>query len=322
MLKRVLAIFPHGRVTALVRSDKDHLAVSHFGVHEVVSGSFEDLALIRKQSNMADLVVQTANADDTTLMGAILEGIKERFQTSGVRPVLLHTSGAGIIMDRSPGLLTDEAKDQPWDDLDEDRIKAIPSDAIHRPVDEMVFEADSEGYVDGWIICPPLIYGPCSGPITRESTQVPYLVQAFVKMGMAFYFGEGTSVWSNIHIDDCVELYETVLRHSLDPETRARKTSPYSKFFFAESDKHSWAGLAAAIASALYSLQVLGSDVPISIPFSTGEEMVGPLVWGACSNAICAANRGRRLGWSSRHGDWKDGVRIDVERIAKGLGTR
>ncbi|EJD37982.1 NAD(P)-binding protein [Auricularia subglabra TFB-10046 SS5] len=317
VLKRVLNVYPHAQVAALVRSEKDIPAVKGFGVQEVISGSFEDLALIRKHSSIADLVVQTANADDEALMGAILEGLKERFDSTSVRPVLLHTSGAGVIMDRSPGSMTEEAEKRPWDDLDEQRINAIPSDAVHRALDELIFKADFAGFVDGWIICPPLVYGESSGPIPRESAQVPYLVQAAIQSGTAFYFGEGTSVWSNVHIDDCVNLYEIVLRYALKPETRAHKSSPYSKFFFAESGKHSWAELAGVIASVLHSLGVLGRDVPVSLPFTKGEEMVGPLVWGACSNAICVATRGRLLGWSPGRRDWEDGVRSDVERIAK-----
>jgi hypothetical protein len=52
---------------------------------------------------------------------------------------------------------------------------------MHKDVDDWIFD-NSEG-VEAIIVCPPLIYGQATGPVKRQSVQIPTLVKAFLRWG-------------------------------------------------------------------------------------------------------------------------------------------
>ncbi|MFY0541837.1 NAD-dependent epimerase/dehydratase family protein [Nannocystis pusilla] len=80
-----------------------------------------------------------------------------------------------------------------------------------------------------------MIYGRGTG-IKRDSIQVPMLIRAAQERGAGVHVGPGRNIWSNVHIDDLVDLYALVLE----------KAEPGS-FFFAENGEAALADVARSI---------------------------------------------------------------------------
>lgn len=87
--------YPEWKISALVRNKKDFASIRGLGV-KVVEGSFTDANLITEQSRVANIVINTADADDLPLTTAILTGLKQRFDEGKSKGALIHTSGCGI----------------------------------------------------------------------------------------------------------------------------------------------------------------------------------------------------------------------------------
>lgn len=103
VLRAILASHPRFSVTALVRNQRDLESVRAIGVTSVVHGSHEDLKKIEDLASQADIIVNAADADDLPLTKAILQGLKTRHTTVGYKPILIHTSGTGVISDQAEG---------------------------------------------------------------------------------------------------------------------------------------------------------------------------------------------------------------------------
>jgi nucleoside-diphosphate-sugar epimerase len=55
-------------------------------------------------------------------------------------------------------------------------------------------------------ICPTMIYGTGRG-LQPHSDQIPKLIGLSKQAGAGIYFGKGLNRYSNVHIDDLVDLY-------------------------------------------------------------------------------------------------------------------
>lgn len=65
--------------------------------------------IIEEQASKADIVLNTADADDLELTKAILRGIK-RTTAGGKRPILIHTSGTGVASKKPTGIFDPNQK--------------------------------------------------------------------------------------------------------------------------------------------------------------------------------------------------------------------
>ncbi|EED78581.1 predicted protein [Postia placenta Mad-698-R] len=65
-------------------------------------------------------------------MEAILRGLRKRHASTGDLPILIHTSGTGVIATPAKGMF---ASDLIYSDTDVAQIKSIPPPALHRNVD-------------------------------------------------------------------------------------------------------------------------------------------------------------------------------------------
>lgn len=113
------------------------------------------------------------DADDLELTKAILRGARKTSLKN--TPVLIHTTGTGLVTKESDGRFRKE--DKLWNNNSIEDIRAIPPDAPHRCVDLTIFQADEEGYVSAYLIGPSTIYGTGLGPCNTLSQQVPLLVE-------------------------------------------------------------------------------------------------------------------------------------------------
>lgn len=90
--------YPDLNITALVRDTSAFDAVRNAGALPV-HGSFADLAKISELSAEADIVMNMASSDDVASNGAILKGMKARFDAGRQRGILIHMSGCSIFGD-------------------------------------------------------------------------------------------------------------------------------------------------------------------------------------------------------------------------------
>lgn len=91
----------------------------------------------------------------------------------------------------------------------------------------------------------PLIFGTGTGPVNRTSMQVPHMVRTALAKGQAEVMGEGTGVWSHIHVEDLALLYEIILQKAV----LLNEDIPQGKrgIYFATSGDASWLSIAESI---------------------------------------------------------------------------
>jgi hypothetical protein len=106
-----LASLPHPpkSITAFLRDSKKGDKLSQLSVPSGTTltpliGSFEEHEKITKAASEHDVIIQAANADDLEYMQAILKGMKQRKEKTGHRPLLIHTSGTGVLIDDAKGI--------------------------------------------------------------------------------------------------------------------------------------------------------------------------------------------------------------------------
>ncbi|RPD64771.1 NAD-P-binding protein [Lentinus tigrinus ALCF2SS1-6] len=310
-------------ITVLVRdAKKAKMLESKFGL-KVVQGSLEDTDKLTEESENAHIVIHTADCDHEPAMKAILAGLKKRHEKLGDKPILIHTSGAAVLMDESRGRF---ASDKVVSDLDIAALGALPPSAPHHVVDLLAISADTEGYALSYLIFPTLIFGTASGPLydagiaKKYSIAIPWMADAFLKRGRAGVVGTGANIWANVHIDDTAEFYYLLFDAILtDPSKLGHGREGY---YFVEADEQSGYDISKAIGEALVALGRADDAEPTELTPEERVQMFGSeylvtLLW---SNARCRADRGRKtLDWKPKYGtkDLLDSIPHEVEVVLK-----
>ena len=212
-------------VSGLVRSASKAERLRAHGITPV-SGDLNHEALLAREVLAADAVVHAADADHRASVEAMLTAL------AGSGKAFVHTSGSSIVGDGAWG----EASDRIY--ADETPFQPGPGRAARVAVNERVRTAAADG-VRACVIAPSLIYGEGRG-LHRESIQVPRLVAVAKKYGVARHVGRGENIWSNVHLDDLVDLYLRVL-------ARGAAGAAY----YAEAGENSMREVCAAISRAL-----------------------------------------------------------------------
>jgi nucleoside-diphosphate-sugar epimerase len=259
-------------VLGLVRSPQkaDQLAVS--GITPVL-GDLSDAALLARAARDADAVVHTADADHRAAAESMLAAL------AGSGKAFLHTSGSSIVGDGAWG----EPSDRIFED--DTPFQPGPGRAARVAVNERVLAAAREG-VRAMVITPSLIYGAGRG-LHRESVQIPRLAALASKSGVPRHVGRGENIWSNVHIDDLVDLYLRVL---------AGGTAGAA--YYAENGENSMREACVAIGR---SLGLGERTAPMTREESIAEFGEGPATYSYGSNSRVRATRARReLGWAPR----------------------
>lgn len=254
-------------VIGLIRKPEQIADLKKIGVTGVV-GSLDDRDLLIAQARSADAVINAASSDNRAAVEAIIDGL------AGSGKVFLHTSGSSIVGDASGGLGTDRI-------YYEDQLpEPTPDKAARVAIDNLVLAAAGKG-VRSAVLCNTLIYG--HGALPRDSVQLPRLLKQARKSGVVRHVGPGLNIWSNVHIDDVVDLYLLALE-----KTEA------GAFYFVESGEASFRDMTAAIARALD----LGE--PQDWPLEQAKEEWGYEMasYGLGSNSRVRGKRAReQLGW-------------------------
>ena len=196
-------------VIGLVRSEERAKQVRALGITPVM-GNLDDLDVLTKAAQDADAVVNAANAEDRASAETLVAAL------AGSRKTLIQTSGSSIVGDLSEGkgggTIYDE--DSPFTPL--------PGRASRVAVNQLVINGKDQN-LRTIVIAPTLIYGRGSG-VNPNSIQVPWLVELAKKHKGARHIGPGENVWSNVHIDDLVDLYVLAL-----------EKAPAGSFYYAEN---------------------------------------------------------------------------------------
>lgn len=256
-------------VLGLTRSENGAQALHEMGVVPHFGG-LDDTSALRAAAREVEAVINAADADHTGALNTLLHAL----EGTGAR--LIHTSGSSIVGDRAEGRASDAVFDDqtPFDPLPEKRDRV----AIDRSVQEA-----AQRRIHSAVICPSMIYGTGLGP-KHDSIQVPWLIDLARNSGVSRHIGPGENVWSNVHIEDLVELYLLVLE----------RAEPGS-FFFAADGECSLRQIAEAIGRRL--------DVPVgSWSVEEAEALWGfePAHFAFGSNSRVRALNARDLGWQPK----------------------
>jgi nucleoside-diphosphate-sugar epimerase len=272
------------RVTGLIRKPEHAAELERLGIVPVI-GSLDDRALLIKEAQAADAVINAADSDHRAAVEALIEGLAD----SG--KALLHTSGSSIVGDASAG--------------ERGAAKVYREDALPEPtadkaarvaIDQLVLNAAQRG-IRSAVLCNTLIYG--DGAVKGSaSVQLPRLVRQAQKSGVVRHVGSGGNIWSNVHIDDVVELYRLAL-----------EKTPAGMFYFVESGEASFHDMSVALADAL------GLGAPQAWPLDDaiqewGYEMAS---YGLGSNSRVRGTRAReQLGWQPQRTSVVEWIRHDM----------
>lgn len=208
-------------VSGLVRSPDAAALVKAIGV-DPVKGTLDDIHILRLATSQADAVINAASADHEASALAMLESLE------GTSKAFIHTSGTSIVGTQAAGQRVDDVFDETTP------LKPSGGRAARVALNDRILSFQSRG-VRSVIICPSLIYGTGTGP-AKHSIQVPWLIDLAVKGGAAKHYGPGENIWSNVHIDDLVDLYRLALN-----------AAPAGAFYFAENGDNSMKDICEAI---------------------------------------------------------------------------
>lgn len=256
-------------VSGLVRSEENAQRARSLGIAPI-HGSLDDVGILQDAAARADAIVHAANADHAPSARAMLAAIE------GTGKAYIHTSGSSIVGTQSAGQRADAI-------FDEDTpVIPSPGRAARVALNEDILSFKAKG-TRAIIVCPSLIYGISRGP-TKHSMQVPLLIRLAKKDGVARHYGAGENIWSNVHIDDLVDLYLLALA-----------SAPSGAFYFAENGENSMKQLCEAINRRL---GVTTGTVAMSLDEAAREWGEGVAQNTMGSNSRVRAVRARReLGW-------------------------
>jgi nucleoside-diphosphate-sugar epimerase len=258
------------QVRGLVRAAESADRIRALGIGPVI-GTLDDAPILKTEAESADAVINAASADHRNAAIAMLDVLQ------GSGKVFIHTSGSSIVGTRAAGQRVDDVFDETTP------FAPSPARAARVALDKEILSYADRG-VRAIIICPSLIYGLGRGA-KPDSVQVPWLINTARQHGVAKHYGPGENVWSNVHIDDLIDLY-----------LRALERAPAGAFYFAENGENSMREVCAAISRML---GLGGATQAMPLDEAAAEWGDGPAQDTMGSNSRVRAVRARReLGWA------------------------
>ncbi|KAI7829741.1 NAD-P-binding protein [Gamsiella multidivaricata] len=312
---------------ALVRSPKKASLILPLGI-EPILGSLDDLALLEQESAQADVVLSFADADHLPSIQAILRGLSQRPRPDGgrKRPILIHTSGTGVLLDNAYGAYGTETI---YYDNDLAKLNSLAPSQPHRNVDLEIISPALVGLVDTYIVAPPTIWGQGTGPGNHTSIQIPLQVRASLLHSQAMQLGQGLNVWSKIHVIDLAHLYLSLLERALqepqdDSITGTLPKNQDAYYFCQEGEDFSYGDVAKEIAKAFKDLGINDSG---TVRGTKPEEESALWLEGAAGsiggNSRSRAIKAREiLGWVPEFKDFAGYIHDEIKRQLKEQGRR
>ena len=259
------------QVVGLARSVESVPLLKNRGIESVV-GNLDDPEIITKAAEETDAVIHAASADHAGAVVTLIAALERSGKT------LICTTGSGIAADSAAGeyatsvVLTEDSYFEP-----------VPFRRPRVAMNRLVREAAIDKGIRSIVICPSMIYGKGRG-LQPDSDQLPKLIALSKQVGAGVYFGKGLNRYSNVHIDDLVDLYLLAL-----------EKAPGGSFFFAENGDASFKEIAEMISRSLG----LGKTVSLSVE-DLARQHGDAARYGVTSNSLVSAVNARRLGWSPK----------------------
>jgi nucleoside-diphosphate-sugar epimerase len=256
------------QVTALIRKPADEAALQAMGI-TTVRGSLHQLDLVARLSKEADIVVNTADADNPYVITTILSAL------AGSGKTFIHTSGSSIVADWALG---NAGHTRPFRDIPENPVLEKKGRVA---IDREVVQHAAHG-IRSIVVCPTMVYGEGLG-IKKDSIQVPLLMRAAQQYGKGVYIGAGENRWSNVHIKDLAQLYLLAIEQATA-----------GSFFYAENGVAQLKEIAETIS------RTLGLQGTMSIPVQEAIELWGleGAILGLASNSLVSAEAAwQQLNW-------------------------
>ncbi|WP_316836516.1 NAD-dependent epimerase/dehydratase family protein [Pedobacter nutrimenti] len=214
-------------VYGLLRNAAKEEEVKQLGIIPVI-GTLEDNELISAYSKSSDIVIHTADADHRSAIETMLAAME------GSGKTFIHTSGSSVVGDDVMGNYENQL-------IFNEKTLFTPMDVrVGRvAINNMVINASTEKQIRTIVIVPSMIYGNSVG-LNVQSDQLPVIYRKSKELKKGVYLGKGINRWSNVHIEDLVDLYSLALE----------KAEPGS-YFYAENGEEPYHNLAAAISISL-----------------------------------------------------------------------
>ena len=260
------------RVVGLIRSKEKALLLKDRGI-EPVLGTLDDSETLIHAADAADAVIHAASADHAGAVLTLIAALERSGKT------LICTTGSGIAADSADGEYATSVA------VTEDSyFEPVPFRRPRVAMNRLVREAAIDKGIRSVVICPSMIYGNGRG-LQTDSDQLPKLIALSKQVGAGAYFGKGLNRYSNVHIDDLVDLYLLAL-----------EKAPGGSFFFAENGHASFKEIAEMISR---SLGLGGKTVSLSVADLVRQYGAAGR-YGITSNSLVSAVNARRLGWSPK----------------------
>ncbi|KAJ6559545.1 NAD-P-binding protein [Mycena capillaripes] len=199
-------------LNALVRSVEKAEKLRALDVRlNIIIGSHNDAELVERITSEADVVFSLADCDDLEAAESILRGLKKRFAITGIKPILIHMSGTGCLGDAAKGMFSSSTI---YNDTDIAQIETLPETQPHRNVDLAIIEADTQGYLDSYIVIPGLFFGTPRGILVDARVQNPtnLALTAYIKASFdrraAGIVGPGKNIIALVDVTDTADLVE------------------------------------------------------------------------------------------------------------------
>ncbi|OCF36054.1 hypothetical protein I316_01926 [Kwoniella heveanensis BCC8398] len=282
-------------ITALVRDVAKAALLEPLKIN-IVKGSVEDVSLIQQLARFHDAVLNFAVpfAGGDGSIQALVDGLEARAASTGIKPVLLQTSGTGSIMYGSNG----EAGTDVWKDSDHERWEALPDEAFFHSGDRIIARAAERGIISAYIVMSPTVYGQGTGPGNKLSLQIPAYVRYAKRTGQAAYIGKGENIWGNVHIQDLSDLYLLLLAYSLHAPDSTKATEGshgWSNLIYAGLDQHTWGPVVTLIGDLLHARGEV-----IQAGASSLEDGKGDLYMFGTNSFMEVSEKAKALGWKQR----------------------
>ena len=260
------------QVVGLVRSKEKVPLLKDRGIDPVV-GTLDESEILTRAAQEADAVIHAASADHPGSVVTLVSALERSGKT------LIYTTGSGIVADSADG---DYASSVVF--TDDTYFEPVPFRRPRVAMNRFVRAAAIDKGIRSIVICPSMIYGKGRG-LQPDSDQVPKLIALSRQLGAGVYFGKGLNRYSNVHIDDLVDLYLLAL-----------EKVPGGSFYFAENGDASFKEIAEMISRSLG----LG-DKTVSLSVADVTRQYGDAGrYGVTSNSLVSAANARRLGWSPK----------------------
>jgi nucleoside-diphosphate-sugar epimerase len=259
-------------VLGLVRSAESIPLLKNRGIESVV-GNLDDPEIITRTALETDAVIHAASADHPGSVVMLIAALERTGKT------LICTTGSGIAADSAAG---EYASSVVY--TEDTHFEPVPFRRPRVAMNRLVREAAIDKGIRSIVICPSMIYGKGRG-LQPNSDQLPKLIAVSKQAGAGVYFGKGLNRYSNVHIDDLVDLYLLAL-----------EKAPGGSFFFAENGNASFKEIAEMISR---SLGLGGKTVSLSAE-DLARQYGDAGRYGITSNSLVSAVNARRLGWSPK----------------------